>query len=399
MRLAYPVLWPRLGRDASQEQSVKTAAALARQGVEVILILPRGRRDPELGARDLRSWFAVEGDFEVSQVRTGWAGPQLVSSCFWLLQLFRSRRVRSADLLYSRVPAMIGAGQICPIPFATEQYRLWPDEWPFLRRHVRRTAHHRRCLGYILHSEFAAQSYRRAGVPEDKLLVAHNGADGVTVTSDCHFDPEEVTVTSDSHSGRALARERLGLPAGAAIAVYAGRVNARKGLDQILALADLRPETLFLLVGSEGEGPVETEARRRPNVRIVGWQGPERLPAYLAAADLLLIPASSEPLERFGSSVLPIKTFAYLAAARPILAPRTPDLAGLLVDGVNALLVNPGDPRQAAAALDRILGDAALARRLGEGAAETASGFGWDARAERIAGFLRRRLAEAQPSE
>ncbi|MET1110405.1 MAG: glycosyltransferase family 4 protein [Allosphingosinicella sp.] len=380
MRLTYPVLWSRLGRDASQEQSVKTAAALARQGLEVALLLPRGRSDPELGARDLRAWFGVEGDFQVSQVRTPWGGPNLASSCLWLLQLFRSGRVRSADLLYSRAPAMIGAGQICPIPFATEQYRLWPDEWPFLRRHVRRTAGHRRCLGYILHSEHAAQSYRRAGVPEARLLVAHNGADG------------------GAPPGRAVARERLGLPAGAAIAVYAGRVNPRKGLDQVLALAALRPEVLFLLVGSEGEGPVEVEARRRPNVRIVGWQGPERLPSYLAAADLLLIPASSEPLERFGSSVLPIKTFAYLAAARPILAPRTPDLAGLLVDGGNALLVDPGDPRQAAGALDRILGDPALAARLGAGAAGTASLFGWDSRAERIASFLRRRLAEAQPS-
>jgi glycosyltransferase involved in cell wall biosynthesis len=385
MRIAYPVLWPRLGREAGQEQSVKTAAALARQGVEVTLILPKGRRDPELGAQALRSWFAVEGEFQVLQVPTPWAGPNLVSSCFWLLQLFRSSRLRSADLLYSRVPAMIGAGQICPIPFATEQYRLWPDEWPFLRRHVRRTARHRRCLGYILHSEFAAQGYSRAGVPEARLLVAHNGADRVTVTSDCH-------------SGRSDARAQLGLPE-AAIAVYAGRVNARKGLDQILALADLRPETLFLLVGSEGEGPIEAEARRRPNVRIIAWQGPERLPLYLAAADLLLIPASSEPLERFGSSVLPMKTFAYLAAGRPILAPATPDLAGLLVDGRNALLVAPDRPREAAAALDRILGDAALANLLGTRAAETASGLSWDARAERIAAFLRRRLAEAQPSE
>ena len=382
MRLIYPVLWPRLGRDASQEQSVKTAAALARHGVEVELVLPRGRRDPELGARDLRSWFAVEGDFRVSQVPTPWAGPKLVSSCFWLLQLFRSRRLRSADLLYSRVPAMIGAGQICPIPFATEQYRLWPDEWPFLRRHVRRTAAHRRCLGYILHSDYAAQSYRRAGVPEARLLVAHNGAD-----------------PGASPIGRARARERIGLPAGAAIAVYAGRLNARKGLDQVLALADLRPETLFLLVGSEGEGPVEAEARRRPNVRIVPWQGPEGLPAFLAAADILLIPASSEPLERFGNSVLPMKTFAYLAAGRPIVAPRTPDLDGLLVDGRNALLVGPGDPREAAFALDRILADPALAASLGAGAAETASGFGWDSRAGRIAAFLRRRLAEARDAE
>lgn len=382
MRLIYPVLWPRLGRDASQEQSVKTAAALARHGVEVILLLPRGRGDPPLEAQDLRQWFGVEGDFQLRQVPTRWAGPQLVSSCLWLLQLFRSRELKSADLLYSRVPAMIGAGQVCPIPFATEQYRLWPDQWPFLRRHVRRTAAHRRCLGYILHSEYAAESYRRAGVPEDRLLVAHNGAD-----------------IDASPPDRAFAREQLGLPTEAAIAVYAGRVNERKGLDQILALADLRPETLFLLVGSEREGPVETAARRRRNVRVVSWQSPDRLPFYLAAADILLIPPSLEPLERFGSSVLPIKTFAYLAAGRPILAPRSPDLTDLLADGRNALLVRPGHPDEAAAALDRILGDAALARRLGEGASETALGLGWDARAGRIAGFLRRRLAEAQPSE
>jgi glycosyltransferase involved in cell wall biosynthesis len=382
MRLIYPVLWPRLGREASQEQSVKTAAALARHGLDVTLVLPRGPADPALGAEDLRQWFGVEGDFHVRQVRSRWAGAHLVSSCLWLLQLFRSRELRSVDLLYSRVPAMIGAGQVCPISFVTEQYRPWPDQWPFLRRHVRRTAAHRRCLGYILHSDYAAQSYRRAGVPEARLLVAHNGADIVAPTAD-----------------PALARERLGLPAGAAIAVYAGRVNEEKGLDQILALADLRPDTLFLLVGSEREGAIEAQARRRPNVRVVPWQGPERLPLYLAAADVLLIPPSSEPLERFGSSVLPIKTFAYLAAARPILAPRTPDLADLLVDGRNALVVGPGDPIEAASALDRILGDESLARRLGEGAAKTARGLGWDARAGRIAGFLRRRLAEAQPSE
>jgi starch synthase len=380
MRLAYPVLWPRLGRDASQEQTVKTAAALARQGMEVTLLLPRTRRDPAVGAPEIRQWFGAEGEFEVRQVPTRWAGHQLVSSCFWMLQLFDSGLLAGADLLYSRVPAMIGAGQICPIPFATEQYRPWPDQWPFLRRHVRRTALHHRSLGYILHSDFAAQAYRRAGVPEAKLLVAHNGADPGPLPDG------------------ALARERLGLPAARPVAVYAGRVNVRKGLDQLLALADLRPETLFLLVGSEGDGPIEAEARRRPNVRIVPWQPPESLPLYLAAADVLLIPASSEPLDRFGSSVLPLKTFSYLAAARPILAPRTPDLADVLADGRNALLVDPGDPQLAAGALDRILGDETLARRLGDGAARSALGLGWDERAARIVGFLRRRLAETRPS-
>ena len=58
----------------------------------------------------------------------------------------------------------------------------------------------------------------------------------------------------------------------------------------------------------------------RANVRIVPWQPPEALPAWLYAADLLLIPASAAPLERFGTCVLPMKTFLYLAAGRPILA-------------------------------------------------------------------------------
>jgi starch synthase len=381
MRLVYPVLWSRLGREASQEQSVKTAAALARRGDEVTLILPRGKRDPELGAEEIRRWFGVEGDFRALQVPSRWGGVDLASTCFWLLQLFDSRALASADILYSRAPVMIAAGQVCPLPFATEQYRLWPDEWPFLRPHIRRTARHPRCLGYILHSELAAQSYRRAGVAEGKLLVAHNGTDPAPARPD-----------------PAGARERLGLPRGRTLAVYAGRINAQKGLDRILALAELRPESLFLLVGSEGEGLVEREARRHPNVQVVPWQPPDRLPLYLAAADILLIPPSSAPLERFGTSVLPMKTFAYLAAGRPILAPRSPDLAGLLVDGANALLVPPDDSAAAAAAFDRLAGDARLSKRLGEGAAHTAQGLSWNDRAARIAAFLHRRLAEAQPS-
>ena len=53
----------------------------------------------------------------------------------------------------------------------------------------------------------------------------------------------------------------------------AGSTSA-KGLDQLLALAGLRPDMLFLLVGSEGQGPFEAEAAALANVRIVPWQAP-----------------------------------------------------------------------------------------------------------------------------
>ncbi|MES2442377.1 MAG: glycosyltransferase [Pseudomonadota bacterium] len=381
MRLIYPVLWSRPGRKACQEQTANTVAALARLGVDVTLLVPRGAGDPAFDADGFRDWFQVSGDVRIVQRASRWAGESALRSGLWLRQAFADPAVREADLLYSRAPVMLAAGGGSPIPFATDHYRPWPDDWPWLRPLIRRTARQRQCLGIVLHSGFAAASYARAGVPAGKLLVAHNGADAARMGSPV---------------GKAEARARLGLPANRRIAVYAGRINAQKGLDQVLALAALRPETLFLLVGSEGEGPVEAAARALPNVTVFPWQAPDALPLFLWAADVTLIPASSVPLERFGNCVLPLKSFAYLAAGRPILAPRAPDTAELLRDGENALLVAPGVPGEAAAALDRVLGDSALAARLGAGALATAEGLSWDARARTIAGFLEARLSAAR---
>ena len=67
MRLLYPLMWSRPDRKACREQSLNTVAALARRGVEVTLLMPRGAGDPALTATDLRAWFGVEGDFRVVQ--------------------------------------------------------------------------------------------------------------------------------------------------------------------------------------------------------------------------------------------------------------------------------------------------------------------------------------------
>jgi glycosyltransferase involved in cell wall biosynthesis len=373
MRLIYPVLWSRPGHEADREQTVNTAGALARAGAQVTLVMPRGHSDPAISADDLRSLFDVSGNFRLVQRESRWGGEQAVRSVLWLRQMVRDAETRRHDLFYSRIPAAFYRGWTSPIPFAVEHYRRWPEHLRALRPAIRRTARAPHCLGFILHSHFAADSFARAGVAEEKLLVAHNGAEPARMLP---------RLTKDE------ARAQLGVPQGRAIAVYAGRVNARKGLDRILLLAKARPDVLFLLVGSEGEGPVERSAADLPNVRIVGWQGPATLPPWLYAADVLLIPPSRAPLERFGQTVLPMKTFAYLAAGRPILAPVAPDTAELLRDGDNAWLVPPDDEAAAASALDRLLGDPALAARLGANAAALAESLSWDARARRILRFL-----------
>src|SRR5688572_29464896 len=89
MRILYPVTWAQLGRSASQAQAVATAAALARRGAEVTLMLPRGPTDPVLTAAEVRRWFAAEGDFAVVQRASHWAGDGFFTTLRWLRQVFR----------------------------------------------------------------------------------------------------------------------------------------------------------------------------------------------------------------------------------------------------------------------------------------------------------------------
>lgn len=376
MRLVYPVQWSRPSRRACEQQTLGTVAALARRGHEVTLVMPVGEGAPAPSAGELRAWFEVVGDFRVAHRRSRWAGEGLLPSLMWLRQLFADPEAREADLLYCRIPAMLAVGSRAPVPFALDHYRPWPDQLQAVRPLIRRTLRAPRCAGLIVHSEYAASSYRRLGIDEDRLLVAHNG-----------FDPPADPPDRDE------ARARLGLSRDRPILVYAGRIDETKGLDRLLALADLRPDVLFVLVGSEGDGPIERAAARRANVEVRGWAPPAELPVWLAAADVLAIPPTRAPLERFGNCVLPMKLFAYLAAGRPILAPVSPDTAELLVHDESAWLVPPDDPAAAAAGLDRLFGDAALRGRLGEAAAQLSAGFTWDKRAERISAFLERRLA------
>jgi len=91
--------------------------------------------------------------------------------------------------------------------------------------------------------------------------------------------------------------------------------------------------------------------------------------------------------------VLPMKLFGYLAAGRALLAPATPDVLELLVDGDNAVLVPPGDMEAAAHALRALLHDDVGRARLAAHARATGAELTWDARAAKIERFLYERLA------
>jgi glycosyltransferase involved in cell wall biosynthesis len=371
----YDALMPATGADT--EQVVNTVSALARQGAVMELLLP-GRVTGPGDAGLLRDYYQVAGEFTVHLLKRRYHGLRGPEKWSHALRATRHPAVGSADLVYTRnLPAawsFLRAGR----RVVYEHFRPWGDQHPPLQPLLRHILRHPNLLGAVFHSRHALQSYLRLGVPESRLAVAHNG-----------WAPARM----EPRLSQAEARARLKLEPDRFLAVYSGRLNARKGLDIILESARAAPELGFVLVGSEGEGPVETEARALPNVRVVPWQRFSDLAPWLYAADVLVIPPSLVPLERHGNTVLPIKVFLYLAAGRVLLAPQAPDTAELLSDGTNAALVPPGDVAAVVARLRALAANPEERSRLASGAFKTAQDLTWDARARRITTFIQSRLA------
>jgi len=377
VRIVYLFDRPLPATATDSEQMVQTVAALARRGVEVTMLLPETA--PSASADEIRRYYRVRGDFRVEYVRNPLAvwstGRKWVHA---LSSLSRARQLQP-DVLYTRnFPTLFAAlsrGQ----SIAYETYRPWGDQFPMLRPVFRAAMNAPGFIGGVFHSEVARGRYEALGAPADRLRVIHNGYDPGL------FAPRMT---------KADARTALGFAQDATFVTYAGHVNVTKGLDIVLAIAKRCPEATFLLVGSEGEGPIQQLARRIPNVRVIPWRPFDQTVSYLFASDVLLQPPSALPLQLVGNTVLPMKLFLYLAACRPILAPTTADVREVLADGVNAVLVPPGDVAAATAALKSLLADPIRAAALAEAAGRSAAHLTWDARAEKLEAFLTERLAK-----
>jgi glycogen(starch) synthase len=161
-----------------------------------------------------------------------------------------------------------------------------------------------------------------------------------------------------------------------------GRLAPQKGVSTLVEAAGLLkdPSAKVLLVGDGSERPkLEREAKRigvGDRVRFEGFVAHERRPAALVHADLLVLPSLYEEL---GTVLLEA-----MQAGLPVVASKTGGIPDVIEDGVNGMLVLPGEPEALARAIDRFLADRDLARRLSEGAQQRAKDYDWEVLAERV---------------
>lgn len=153
--------------------------------------------------------------------------------------------------------------------------------------------------------------------------------------------------------------------------LFVGNIAANKGVRTVFeAVMNLRakyPTIHLRLFGKPDDDLVRelqsraSEAGARDNVEFGGFAGRAELPHLYRKAHVFCSPSQHEP----GVANVYIEA---MASGRPVVASTSGGGAEAVVPGETGLLVPPGDVAATTAALDRILGDAALRARMGEAA-------------------------------
>ena len=175
------------------------------------------------------------------------------------------------------------------------------------------------------------------------------------------LDPGVFRPASDSE--RMAIRRTLGLPENRPIALYVGRFARSKGLADLL-LAWPRVAAMFdaecVLCGFVPYNDPYPIPAGIDRVTVRGWTGhPELL---YRAADVFVQPSHVEGM----SNAL----LEAMACGLPAVATTAGAAPQMVDDGVDGLLVPPGDPEALAGALARLLGDPDLRHAIGARASD-----------------------------
>jgi len=375
---------------ANGVQIVKTAAALARAGTPTTLLVRQSdpRTTPEilaaygvaphpclqvrrLGVRHRRGSFALPRASFLLRALAHAQGARRRGG------LVFTRDLQLADLLLRLPgsPAVVYEAHAVEALMYSERAALYGTHQRAdpakARRLARREARvWKRAGGFVTTTAGIRDAFRDAHGARERVAVVPNGCD---VPHDRRFP---------------------GLAAEAPPRVlYAGQLYPWKGVDVLVeAVARVAEARLVILGGLEGEPDL---ARVRALVASRGLAGRTEMPgtlaqaavaAELARAAVVVVPFLRTAMTERHTS--PLKAFEAMAAGRPIVASDLPSSREFLRDGHHALLVPPGDPGALAAAIARLLADAALCERLGRGAWDAAPAYSWDARARALAALF-----------
>ena len=271
---------------------------------------------------------------------------------------------RGYDLLYanSQKALAIGAlaGKLANKPMIWHLHdMLTPDHFSSKRRRLATILANRAVARVIANSRASAAAFVEAGGRAENVRVIYNGIDPGPFGSVAPAEVEEL-------------KEKLGLPGAPIVSVF-GRLAPWKGQHVLLEALARLPGVHALLVGEAlfGESLYAQSLRELSKtlgvanrVHFVGFR---RDVARLMRLSDVVVHTSISP-EPFGRVIV-----EGMLACRPVVASRAGGVTEIVEDGVNGVLVPPGNPEALADALTSVLRDPSRRHSLAVAGYETAS--------------------------
>ena len=178
--------------------------------------------------------------------------------------------------------------------------------------------------------------------------------------------------------------------------LFVGRPEERKGLPILLAAFDALVEHVpsrLTVIGAEREDVLhyvtDPDVLRFMDIR--GRVSGERLWRELHEADVLCAPSLSG--ESFGM----VLTEAF-AAGTPVIASAIAGYSDVVSDGVDGLLVPPGDPQRLAEELQRVHHEPERLREMGLAARRSAQRYAWPRVADQVTAVYERAIEAPKPA-
>ena len=177
--------------------------------------------------------------------------------------------------------------------------------------------------------------------------------------------------------------------------LFVGRPEERKGLPILLTAFNALVEHVpcrLTVIGAEREDVLryvaDPDLLRFMDIR--GRVSREELWAQLHRADLLCAPSLSG--ESFGM----VLTEAF-AAGTPVIASAIAGYSDVVSDGVDGLLVPPGDPQRLAEELQRVHFEPERLQEMGEAARRSAQRYAWPRVADQVTAVYERAIEVPKP--
>lgn len=192
-------------------------------------------------------------------------------------------------------------------------------------------------------------------------------------------------------------------PRGRPVILFVGRHVERKGIPVLIeAMAHLQHDAELVICGHGDKTPALKELASRSvaadRIQFPGRVDAAELSRLYARCTVFCLPSIVDSRgDTEGLGTVPLEAYAH---GRPVVCSAVGGIPDVVDEGETGFLVPPGDPQALAGALDRLLGDPELAKRMGEAGRQLVFGrFSWPELALRIENVWNEALSRSKSDQ